>query len=109
VATTFNSMEIQKGQLETLIKKPRSGRFIRESDEIFEHIYTKLQYINNNCHNLISRNLLISLGCHSAIRRVGDVYTRMDAVYSSPEKCFGAVEVEFGHDSLDAARCILDD
>ena len=52
---------------------------------------------------------MISLGCRSAMRRIGDVYTRMDAVYSSADNCFGAVEVEFGRDTLDASRGILDD
>jgi hypothetical protein len=33
----------------------------------------------------------------------------MDAVYSSRDGAFGAVEVEFGRDTLDASRGILDD
>ena len=37
------------------------------------------------------------------------MYTRMDAIYSSPAGSFGAVEIEFGRDTLDASRGILDD
>ncbi len=43
------------------------------------------------------------------MRRIGDVYTRMDAVYSSADGSFGAVEIEFGKETLDASRGILDD
>ena len=42
--------------------------------------------------------------------RVGDVYTRMDAVYSTNNfGSFGVIEVEFGKDTLDASRGVLDD
>ena len=43
------------------------------------------------------------------MRRIGDVYTRMDAIYSSLAGSFGAIEIEFGRDTLDASRGILDD
>ena len=58
---------------------------------------------------MIVRNLLVALGCRCSMRRVGDVYTRMDAVYSSFASSFGAVEIEFGKDTLDAVRGILED
>jgi NAD-dependent dihydropyrimidine dehydrogenase PreA subunit len=109
VKASIHSLQIQKEQLETLINKPRGGVLIKESDELFEKIYAKLFNIKNVYHNPIGRNLLISLGCKSAMRRIGDVYTRMDAVYSSSDNSFGAVEIEFGRDTLDAARGILDD
>ena len=80
-----------------------------ESDELMQDIYEKLTNLRPQFHNTVGRNLLISLGCNSAMRRIGDVYTRMDAVYSSLDGCFGAVEVEFGRDTLDASRGILDD
>lgn len=44
--------------------------------------------------------------------RIGDVYTRMDAVYAGRaewDKTIGVIEVEFGRDTLDASRGILDD
>lgn len=74
---------------------------IAESDELLEAIYDKLTNIRNNYHNLIGRNLLIALGCKCSMRRIGDVYTRMDAIYSSNAGTFGAVEIEFGRDTLD--------
>ncbi len=99
----------QARQIEELEDIPRSGTLIMESDTLFEEIYEKLSNIRSNYHNIVARNLLISLGCRCAMRRIGDVYTRMDAVYSSGDESFGAVEVEFGHDTLDASRGILDD
>lgn len=102
-------LQIQNAQIKRLDSLSKSGSLISESDGLFQSIYEKLQRIGNNAHNTVVRNLLISLGCHSAMRRIGDVYTRMDAVYSSPDNCFGAVEVEFGRETLDASRGVLDD
>lgn len=104
--TTANK---QTQQIESLNNVKKAGIMIMESDALFESIYKKLMNIRSIYHNAIVRNLLISLGCKSAMRRVGDVYTRMDAIYSSADDCFGAVEVEFGRDTLDASRGILDD
>jgi len=99
----------QNKQIASVIKKPHGGVFIQESDKLVEAAYSKLTHIRNNYHNPIGRNLLIALGCRSAMRRIGDVYTRMDAVYSAVDDSFGAVEIEFGKDTLDASRGILDD
>lgn len=96
-------------QIEQLLQVPRSGISLQASDPLFETIYEKLQRLGNAYHNPVGRNLLIALGCRCAMRRIGDVYTRMDAVYSSPAGSFGAVEIEFGKDTLDASRGILDD
>lgn len=104
--TTIN---LQTQQIETLNHAVRSGVLIAETDALLESIYKKLANVRSNYHNPIARNLLISLGCKSAMRRIGDVYTRMDAVYSAPDGSFGAVEVEFGRDTLEASRGILDD
>lgn len=103
------TINLQTRQIEALNNIRRSGALIAETDELLESIYEKLANIRSNYHNSIARNLLISLGCKSAMRRIGDVYTRMDAVYSAPDGSFGAVEVEFGRDTLDASRGILDD
>lgn len=61
--------------------------------------------------NILVRNLIIALNHKCAISRTGDVYTRMDALYSSnlPPICKGVVEVEFGRDTLEASRGVLDD
>lgn len=103
------SITLQNQQIEALDNVRKNGISIMESDELLEAIYEKLKGIRSNYHNAIARNLLISLGCRSAMRRIGDVYTRMDAVYASADHCFGAVEVEFGRETLDASRGILDD
>lgn len=100
---------LQEKQVNIMSEVRRKGNPIIESDELFIYIYEKLSKIDSHYHNIIARNLLISLGCQAAIRRTGDVYTRMDAIYSSPDECFGAIEVEFGKDTLDASRGILDD
>lgn len=109
VAVDSSTMRLQTKQIEALEDIDRSGVLIMESDKLMESIYEKLNRLRPQFHNTVGRNLLISLGCNSAMRRIGDVYTRMDAVYSSPDGCFGAVEVEFGRDTLDASRGILDD
>lgn len=96
-------------QIEQLLKMPRAGVSLNASDSLFETIYGKLLHLRSNYHNIVGRNLLIALGCKCSMRRIGDVYTRMDAIYSSPAGSFGAVEIEFGRDTLDASRGILDD
>lgn len=96
-------------QIEQLVKTPRAGISLNASDQLFESIYNKLFRLKSNYHNGVGRSLLIALGCKCSMRRIGDVYTRMDAIYSSPAGSFGAVEVEFGRDTLDASRGILDD
>ena len=108
-AVDSNTIRLQTKQIEALEDIDRCGVLIMESDKLMESIYEKLNRLKPQFHNTVGRNLLISLGCNSAMRRIGDVYTRMDAVYSSSDGCFGAVEVEFGRDTLDASRGILDD
>lgn len=109
VAATHNNFEKQKQQLDTISALDRKGCFIRETDTILTSIYDKLASLKSNYHNTVVRNLFIGLNCSCAMRRIGDVYTRMDAVYLSKRNSFGAIEVEFGKDTLDASRGILDD
>lgn len=104
-----HSLDTHHHQIELLSHVKKSGTMINESDELLESIYNKLSGIRNNYHNIIGRNLLIALGCRCSMRRIGDVYTRMDAIYSSVGGSFGAVEIEFGRDTLDASRGVLDD
>lgn len=105
-----NNIALQEKQIKLMSNERKWGCYIREgSGEAIRSTYEKLERLNSNYHNLVARNLLIGLGCRSAMRRIGDVYTRMDAVYSSKDGAFGAVEVEFGRDTLDASRGILDD
>ena len=105
--TTTQSLHLR--QIEQLVNTPRAGVYLNASDRLFESIYNKLFRLKSNYHNSVGRSLLIALGCKCSMRRIGDVYTRMDAIYSSPAGSFGAVEIEFGRDTLDASRGILDD
>lgn len=103
------TMAMHTHQIKQLLKIPRNGIYFKATDQIFELIYSKMFNLKSNYHNFICRNLLIALGCKCSMRRIGDVYTRMDAIYNSCNGSFGAVEIEFGRDTLDAARGILDD
>lgn len=103
------NQSIHNTQTAQLSELPRAGVALNVSDQIIEGIYEKLFRLRNNYHNSVGRNLLIALGCKCSTRRIGDVYTRMDAVYLSNGGSFGAVEIEFGRDTLDASRAILDD
>lgn len=110
VLPTRENISVHRKQMDILTKVKKWGCYIREHrGETIREAYDKLGHLNNNYHNIVGRNLLIGLGCRCSMRRIGDVYTRMDAVYSSTNGAFGAVEVEFGKDTLDASRGILDD
>jgi Fe-S-cluster-containing hydrogenase component 2 len=85
------------------------GYIFKESNKLLTEIYSKLDKVSGNVPNLIARNLLIALGNRCAISRVGDVYTRLDALLETKNRKKGVVEVEFGRDTLDAVRGILDD
>lgn len=100
---------LQKDQLGALASVEKRGPLLVESDALLAAIYQKLEHLSHRSHNLLVRNLLIALGCHSAVPRIGDVYTRMDGLYAAADGSFGAVEVEFGKDTLEASRAILDD
>lgn len=88
-------------------------QFQKESDRIMEEIYEKISHYDGRSivPNVLVRNLIIALNHECAISRAGDIYTRMDAVYSSKikPKCSGVVEIEFGRNTLEASRGILDD
>ncbi len=109
VEVSKNNIEKQEQQILHLKSLIRRGNFIIESDQLLSEIYNKLEIMPSNYHNTVVRNILIGLKASSAMSRIGDVYTRMDVVYSTKNSDFGVVEVEFGSDTLDALRAILDD
>ena len=82
-------------------------QFQKESDRIMGEIYEKISHYDGRSMvpNVLVRNLIIALNHECAISRAGDIYTRMDAVYSSKikPKCSGVVEIEFGRDTLEAS------
>lgn len=83
-------------------------QFQEENDEIMDRIYHDVSRFDGRSMipNILVRNLIIALNHKCAISRTGDVYTRMDAVYSSnlPPVCKGVVEIEFGRDTLEADK-----
>lgn len=109
LSPTDASVNKQSVQIELLSNATKIGSLVNEDEGILLGIKDKLESLRSQYHNTVARNLLIGLGNTSAMRRIGDVYTRMDAVYSAENNGFGAVEVEFGRDTLDASRGILDD
>lgn len=70
-------------------------------------IYEAMQR-DQDLANVLCRNLLIALGFNCSIRRIGDVYTRMDALISK-DGIVSPVEIEYQDDTLSAARNLLDD
>ena len=103
------SLKRHNEQIASIISLKKTGKMINESDDLLQTIYTKIENTDSKSHNLLGRNLLIGLGCVVGKTRTGDVYTRMDAIYSSKDDAMGAVEIEFGKETLDASRAILDD
>lgn len=111
---TSENLHRQEAVFEGLMALNWKHRFVKESDTIMESVYDKVARFDGRsmAANLLVRNLMIALGYHCSISRAGDVYTRIDAVYSNGDdidSCYGAIEIEFGKDTLDASRGILDD
>ena len=107
-------IQLQKSQISVLDNNDWKHHYVRENDEVMARIYSALSHIDGRSMtpNLLVRNLMICLGYKCAIRRAGDVYTRIDAVYAGKaayNDTLGAIEIEFGRDTLDASRNILDD
>lgn len=115
--SNYRTMEVDHGDLEghqgfilSLLDLSWDHYFQKESNTVLEEIYSAvLKYDSRSIvPNLLVRNLVIALKYRCAISRAGDVYTRMDAVYSN-QICRGTIEIEFGKETLDASRAILDD
>lgn len=112
----FNSknLKLQEELFTRLMVLNWQHRFLLESPSIMTSIYDKVSKFDGRSmsENLLIRNLMIAIGYHCSISRQGDVYTRIDAVYSDGDvfnPVYGAIEIEFGKDSLKASRGILDD
>ena len=101
---------IQVQQLKDLASIVKSGCYLKESATIIDNLHNRLAQIDASNQNQFIRNILISLGCDSYIRRTGDNSYRMDGIISfSKGKTSGPLEVEFGDDCLSAIRLVLDD
>lgn len=107
------NIKMHKKFIEKLDMLCLEHRFQYETDTIMENIYEKISCYDGRSMipNIFVRNLIIALKYNCAISRNGDVYTRMDAIYSDnlKNKCSGVIEIEFGKDTLEASRNILDD
>lgn len=110
VESTTDNIESQKKQIEKLNELEREKKYRKENDVCLKKIYDQIQHFDGRSlvQNILIRNILISMGYNCAISRTGDVYTRMDGVYTN-DNCFGVMEIEFGRDTLEASRGILDD
>lgn len=111
---TASNIRLQEELFTRLMTLNWQHRFLHESQSIMSNIYKKVSKFDGRSMsaNLLIRNLMIAVGHHCSISRTGDVYTRIDAVYSDGDiydACYGAMEIEFGRDTLDASRGILDD
>lgn len=109
-----NNIKLQDELITRLMVLNWKHRFLLESPAVMSSIYDKVSRFDGRsmAANLLIRNLMIAIGYHCSISRTGDVYTRIDAVYSDGDiydACYGAMEIEFGRDTLDASRGILDD
>lgn len=108
--STLHNKEMQILQLKELASIAKSGCYLMESDTIIKKLHKRLGLIDAANQNQFIRNILISLGCDTYIRRTGDNSYRMDGIISFTKgKTSGPLEVEFGDDCLGAIRLILDD
>lgn len=99
--------EMQKECADTIEELTTSRRYRRADAQVVSEIYSSI-YKNTSVATLLCRNLIISLGGNCAIRRTGDVYTRMDAVFDLRGQT-GVIEMEFQSDTLSVVRNLLDD
>lgn len=109
VDATEKNIKTQEKQIESLTELTSQNHLIDLSDDVLKTIQSKLQKVKAEYHNKIVRNILIGLGCKALFPRTGDVANRMDGVFKSANGYIGVLEVEFGTDSLSAARGLLDD
>ena len=102
----FNSM------LDIVQSKPRDELLSRINDGHLQIVYSKISNITSdvslNFPNHLIRNILLELGLYSSIRRRGDVYVRMDMIFSDDTGFVGVAEIETGNDILNSPRNTLD-
>lgn len=109
VPDTSSNVQKQEAQLNKVEKAARTGCIIKGNNTVMRDVYSHMDKLSGNTPNMVTRNLLIALGNRCAMSRVGDVYTRLDVLIENRNNKQGVVEVEFGRDTLEAARGILDD
>lgn len=109
VDSSKNNIEKQNHQIQQLAIFAQNNPFQGISEKMLKSIQDKLLKVDSEYHNKIVRNLLIGLGCKATYPRKGDIGNRMDGIFKTQDGYIGVLEVEFGTDSLSAARGLLDD
>lgn len=74
---------------------------------VYKGIHQNRRYGGANFPNILTRNLLTSLGINAMTRRQGDTNIRMDILLDDT-KLIGVAEVEFDDDVLNSPRNLLD-
>ena len=106
-----HSQDVHKSMIEKLNSISKYSILPVINEEHFTRVYGRINEVGVQLPlkfpNLIIRNLLILLGLDAVIGRKGDVYTRMDLLFSDM-KSIGIAEIERGLDILNSPRNILD-
>ena len=110
VEKNMTTSDQHSNQVKKLLSISRHINYHKESESFLTNIYNKIRTYDGRSQlpNILARNLMIALGYNCMTRRTGDNSTRMDSVFANKE-IKGVIEVEFGNDTLDASRGILDD
>ena len=104
---TKSNMIIQNSQL-SYLKKVNENSALCESDTLLDIAQKSIERVGEQYRNLLVRNILIGLGMNAMTSRIGDASNRIDVIFADKGK-FGVTEVEFGSDTLSAARGVLED
>jgi len=114
---TISSMPItplsiaqQEEQIRGFLAASHKGQYLSLDTGLVAKLYEKLDTLQTDAQfpNLIVRNMFIVLGNKCAMSRRGDVYFRIDALLDE-QPLTGVLEIEFGRDTLETPRAILDD
>lgn len=104
------NLEKHKNQLTSARNARHLGHYIDPSECQLKVVYNKISSIQlTQFPNLFIRNLFLVLGNKCVMRRRGDVYFRIDVIIEDESQFIGILEVEFGADSLESPRAVLDD
>lgn len=90
-----------------------SGLLLHENDDLLLTLESRLKNISSRygdwIPNILSRNLLLTVGLAAGMKRKGNNSMRMDIIFGLPAGQKGLAEVEFGAEAiLDAPRDVLD-
>lgn len=101
------NVDLQNQQIK-ILKRNHENYIPFDFDKLLDLAQKRLQEMDEQYRNLLVRNILIGLGMHAMTSRIGDVANRIDVIFEK-DGLYGIGEVEFGTDTLSAARGVLDD